>query len=64
MNDFEDPLDLLNDDGDGVIEMSILEEEEKHKKGGGNNNSGCCIIFLALGSSALLSIWGITKLIT
>ena len=63
MEDLDDPLDLLNDDGDGVIEMSILEEEEKLKKGG-YNKSGCCIIFLALGSSTLLSIWGITKLIT
>ena len=32
MQDFEDPLDLLEDDGDGVIEMSILEEEEKQSK--------------------------------
>jgi hypothetical protein len=64
MEDFDDPLDLLDDDGDGVVEMSIFEEEKKLKKGGSNNNSGCCIIFLALGSSTLLSIWGITKLIT
>ena len=63
MDDYEDPLDLLEDDGDGVIEMCLLDEEEKLKKGGGNNNSGCCIIFLALGSSTLLSIWGITKIL-
>ena len=25
----EDPLDLLEDDGDGVIETILLEEEEK-----------------------------------
>ena len=54
MNDFEDPLDLLDDDGNGVVEVCLLEEEEKGK---GNNNSGCCVMFLALGSSALLSIW-------
>jgi len=63
MDDYEDPLDLLEDDGDGVIEMCLLDEEEKLKKGGSNNNSGCCIIFLALGSSTLLSIWGITKIL-
>ena len=64
MDEFEDPLDLLDDDGDGVIEVCLLEEEEKHEKRGGNSNSGCCFIFLALGSSTFLSIWGITKIIT
>lgn len=48
MEDYEDPLDLLGDDGDGVIEACLLEEEEKRGKNGGNNNSGCCLIFLAL----------------
>jgi hypothetical protein len=46
MEDFEDQLDLLNDDGDGVVEISLLEEEEKGKKGGSNNKSGCCVVFL------------------
>ena len=32
MNDFDDPLDLLDDDGDGVIEMCLLEKEEKQTK--------------------------------
>ena len=31
MEDFEDQLDLLNDDGDGVIEMSLLEEARRQK---------------------------------
>ena len=44
MQDFDDPLDLLDDDGDGVIEISLLEEEEKRKKGGSNNKSGCCVL--------------------
>jgi hypothetical protein len=32
MNDTEDPLDLLSDDGDGVVEMSLLEELEKRRE--------------------------------
>lgn len=64
MDEFEDPLDLLGDDGDGVIEMCLLEEEKKREKGSGNKNSGCCIIFLALGSPSVLSIWGIIKILT
>ena len=44
MNHPDDPLDLLNDDGDGVVEMSLLEEEEKRSKTGGSNKSGCCLV--------------------
>ena len=53
MDAFEDPLDLLNDDGDGVIEACLLEEEEKSGKGGGNKNTGCCVVFLALCSPVI-----------
>ncbi len=37
MEDFDgDPLDLLDDDGDGVIEMCLFfDEDEKDKQGGG-----------------------------
>jgi hypothetical protein len=63
MNDFDDdPLDLLEDDGDGVIEMSLLEEEEKLKKGGGNK-SGCCVIFLMLGASLGMVGWYVSQLV-
>jgi len=58
----DDPLDLLEDDGDGVIEMGLLEDEEDHRKSEDNNNSGCCVVFLLVSSPALLTIWGITKL--
>ncbi|MFC1844822.1 hypothetical protein ACFLZ5_08540 [Thermodesulfobacteriota bacterium] len=51
MNDFDDPLDLLDDDGDGVIEMSILEEEERQSKKGSNNKTGCLYFIL------LISLW-------
>ena len=39
MEDFDDPLDLLDDDGDGVVEMSILEDEERQRKKSGNINN-------------------------
>jgi len=53
MNDLDDPLDLLNDDGDGVVEMSLLEEEEERGKGGSSNKNGCCVVFLLLSSSLI-----------
>jgi len=55
MVEHEDPLDLLHDDGDGVIEMCLLEEEEKREKGSGNQNSGCCVAFFLIGISLLTS---------
>jgi hypothetical protein len=57
MEDYDDPLDLLDDDGDGVIEISLFEEEEKHPKGGSNNKSGCCVVFLLLSSSLIIAGW-------
>ena len=54
MEDFDDPLDLLDDDGDGVVEMCLFEEEDKLKKGGSNNNSGCCLVIFAIGLSGFL----------
>ena len=62
MKNGDDPLDL---DGDGkftYVDMAILDEEEKQRVSNNNKNSGCCIVFLALGASALLSIWGITRI--
>ncbi len=63
MEDFDDQLDLLNDDGDGVIEMSLLEEEETRKKGGSNNKSGCCVVFLLFSSSLIISGWYVSRLV-
>jgi len=54
MEDFDDPLDLLDDDGDGVVEICLLEEEEKLKKTRGNKNSGCCILLFAIGLTGFL----------
>ena len=59
----DDPLDLLDDDGDGVVEMSLLDEEEKHKKSDSNKNTGCCVVFLVLGSSLILAGWRVIQII-
>ena len=56
MKDFDDPLDLLDDDGDGVVEISLMEEE-KGTKDGRNNKSGCCVVLLLLGSLVTLTGW-------
>ena len=62
MKDFDDPLDLLDDDGDGVIEMAILEEEGKRTKGG-SNKSGCCVVFLMLSSSLIVAGWCVSQVV-
>ena len=65
MDDFdEDPLDLLEDDGDGVIEMCLfIDEDEKDKKDGSKptGNSGCCVVILGMGASMLVAGWGISE---
>lgn len=62
MDSYEDPLDLLEDDGDGVIEMCLFfDDEDKNKQGGSKppNKSGCCVVLLAIGSSLAGALWGI-----
>ena len=63
MSDFEDPLDLLNDDGDGVVEISLVEEEEERQKGTKNQKSGCCVVFLILSPSLILAGWCVRELL-
>jgi hypothetical protein len=64
MEDFDDALDLLDDDGDGVVEMCLVEEEKKLKKNSGSNNkSGCCVVFLLLGSSLIIAGWCMSKMV-
>jgi hypothetical protein len=60
MDEFnENPLDLLEDDGDGVIETCLFfDEDEKDKPPGGG---GCCVVFLAIGTSIGTAAWGISK---
>ena len=65
MEDFdEDPLDLLEDDGDGVIEMGLFFDEDEKNKQSGNKppgGGGCCAVFLAIGTSIGTAAWGISK---
>ena len=63
MQDFDDQLDLLDDDGDGIVEISLLEEEEKSDKGGRNNKSGCFAILFVLGSSLVMAGWCFSQFI-
>ena len=63
MTDFdEDPLDLLGDDGDGIVEMSLLEEE-KHKRSVKNTNSGCSIVFFIASSSIVIAGWYMVQML-
>jgi len=65
MDNFDDdPLDLLEDDGDGVIEMGLFfDEDEKETDSGKKSpgNSGCCLLLLGVGVSLLMAGWGIVK---
>ena len=59
-----DPLDLFDDDGDGTIEMSLLEEEQKLKKGRGRStNTGCSVAFLIIGSSLAITGWFVIQIL-
>ncbi len=66
MEDFdEDPLDLLDDDGDGVIEMCLLFDDDKKTGSKPPSNSGCSIVLFLMGASFFLMVrWGVTKFIT
>ena len=65
MEDFdEDPLDLLEDDGDGVIEMGLFFDEDEKNKQSGNKppgGGGCCFVLLGMGTSVLMAGLGISK---
>ena len=50
----EDPLDLLEDDGDGVIETILLSEEEEKPV---LERTGCSFLLLSLGSSVGVGWW-------
>ena len=67
MDDFsEDPLDLLDDDGDGVNEMCLFFDDDGKDNKNGNKpqgKSGCCVVFLVMGTSILMAGWGLVKLI-
>ena len=63
----EDPLDLLEDDGDGIIETAIFfDEEEKGQQSGRGSppqGSGCGIVLLLMGSTILFVGYGVYKVL-
>ena len=62
MNDHdEDPLDLLEDDGDGVIETNLFSDEEEEKDI--QTRTGCAIPLLVAGVSAGGALYGLVKLL-
>ena len=65
MDDFdEDPLDLLEDDGDGVIETTLLLDEDAENQQQPAKNSGCAVVLMVLTSSLLSAGFGLYKLFT
>ncbi len=65
MEDFDrDPLDLFDDDGDGVNEMCLLFDEDAKKKGSKPPpSSGCCIVLLVMGSALVMAGWGVGRIL-
>ena len=61
MDHDEDPLDLLEDDGDGVIESIILLDEDEEKRI--QTKTGCAIPLLVAGLSAGGAMVGLVKLL-
>jgi len=56
MDEFEDdPLDLLEDDGDGVIETILLLDEDEKKTD--QLKTGCSVLLLAAGSMVGVGWW-------
>lgn len=55
MNYDEDPLDLFDDDGDGVIETIVLLDEDNEDPK--MPKTGCALLCMALGSSGGLGWW-------
>ena len=48
----EDPLDLLEDDGDGAIEMGLFFDEDENKQNSqkSSQGTGCVVVLLCLGT--------------
>ncbi len=57
MSHDEDHLDLLEDDGDGVIEMCLFfdKESEKDNPRGPPQKAGCGFVLLLMGASVISS---------
>lgn len=61
----EDPLDLLEDDGDGVVEMGLFFDHDGQKGSNQNNSSkgGCCVVLCMLSGSIAAIGFGISRFI-
>jgi len=59
----EDPLDLFEDDCDGVIEMGLFFDKDKQSEKKPPGGGGCCVVLLGMGTSILMVGLGIMKLI-
>jgi hypothetical protein len=57
MNHDEDPMDLLDDDGDGVNEMCLFfdEEGDQQKSSKSPQGTGCGVVLLLMGASVISS---------
>ncbi len=60
----EDPLELLEDDGDGVIEIGLFFDDEKEtgKKKSPQGNSGCGLAMIIMGGTLSTIGYGVSKL--
>ena len=60
MDDFdEDPLDLLEDDDDGVIETILLLDEDEEKPV--LERTGCAVLLFGVRSSVGVGWWAINS---
>lgn len=62
MTDDEDPLDLFDDDGDGVIETILLLDDEEEKPV--LQRKGCAVLLVGVGSSFGIGWWAVTNYFT
>ncbi len=61
MSHDEDPLDLFDDDGDGVIETILLLDEEEEKQV--EARTGCGMLLFGIVSTLAGAVWGISEII-
>ncbi len=62
----DDPLDLLEDDGDGVGEMCLIfddEGENKHNSQKSPHGTGCSLVLFLLGMGTFSAGFFLTKLL-
>lgn len=65
MDDFdEDPLDLLEDDDDGVNETILLFDKDAENQQPTIKNSGCTVVLMILTCSLLSAGFGLYKVLT